>query len=35
MLVTKDDKYVITCGNDGVLMIHEIKDKEAKGTRIR
>lgn len=30
MRITQDDKYIITAGKDGCVMIFEIKDKDAK-----
>lgn len=35
MRVTYDDNYLITAGRDGCLMIFEIKDKEARGMKIK
>lgn len=35
MRVTYDDQYLITAGRDGCLMIFEIKDKEARGMKIK
>lgn len=30
MRITQDDKFIITAGRDGCVMIFEIKDKDAK-----
>lgn len=35
MRVTYDDQYLITAGKDGCMMIFEIKDKEARGMKIK
>lgn len=35
MRVTSDDQYVITAGRDGCVMIFEIKDKEARGMKLK
>lgn len=35
MRVTSDDKYVVSAGKDGCLMIFEVRDKEAKGDKIK
>ena len=35
MRVTNDDQYVITAGRDGCIMIFEIKDKEARGMKLK
>ena len=35
MRVTHDDQFLITAGRDGCLMIFEIKDKEARGMKIK
>lgn len=33
--VTHDDKYLISAGRDGCLMVFEIRDKEARSDRIK
>jgi hypothetical protein len=33
--VTSDDKYLITAGKDGALMVFEIRDKEARSDKLR
>jgi len=33
MRVTDDDLHLITAGNDGCIIIYEIKDKEARGRK--
>ena len=33
--VTNDDQYLISAGKDGTIIIFEIKDKEARGMKIR
>ena len=33
--VTSDDKYLISAGKDGMLMIFEIRDKEARSDKLR
>lgn len=35
MRVSYDDQYLMTAGRDGCLMIFEIKDKEARGMKIK
>jgi len=35
MRVTHDDQYLITAGKDGVVCVFEIKDKEARGLKLR
>ena len=35
MRATFDDKYLVTAGKDGCIMVFEIKDKEAKGLKLR
>lgn len=35
MKVTSDDKYLVTAGRDGCVMVFEIKDKDARGFRSR
>lgn len=35
MRVTYDDQFLMTAGKDGCLMIFEIKDKEARGMKIK
>jgi len=32
MMITHDDKFLITAGKDGTIMIFEIKDRDAKRT---
>jgi hypothetical protein len=33
--VTSDDKYLITAGKDGALMVFEIRDREARSDKLR
>lgn len=33
--ITHDDRYVISAGRDGCLMIFEIRDQEAKGDKVK
>ena len=33
--VTADDKYLISAGRDGCLMVFEIRDKEARSDKIK
>ena len=33
--ITADDRFVISAGRDGCLMLFEIRDKEAKGDKIK
>ncbi|EAS05472.2 WD40 domain protein (macronuclear) [Tetrahymena thermophila SB210] len=33
--ITYDDKYLITAGRDGCIMLFEIKDKDARGMRLK
>ena len=33
--VTSDDKYLISAGRDGCLMVFEIRDKEARSDKIK
>jgi len=35
MRVTNDDHHLITAGADGTLILYEIKDKEARGMKLR
>lgn len=35
MRTTYDDQYLITAGRDGCIMFFEIKDKEARGAKLR
>lgn len=33
MRITADDQYLITAGRDGVIIVFEIKDKDARGQK--
>lgn len=33
--VTNDDRFIITVGRDGCVMVFEIKDKEARGMKLK
>ena len=33
--ITFDDQFVVSAGRDGCVMIHEIKDKESRGSKLR
>jgi len=33
--MTFDDSYVVSAGRDGCIMLHEIKDKETRGVKMR
>lgn len=35
MRVTADDRYLITAGRDGCVMLFEIKDKDTRGLKIK
>ncbi len=35
MRVTSDDQYLITAGRDGTIIIYEIKDKDARGLKLK
>lgn len=35
MRVTADDQFLITTGRDGVIIIYEIKDKDARGMKLK
>ncbi len=35
MRVTADDQYLITAGRDGAIVIYEIKDKDARGLKLK
>ena len=35
MRATFDDQCLVTAGKDGCIMVFEIKDKEAKGLKLR
>ena len=32
MMITNDDKYLITAGKDGSILLFEIKDRDAKSS---
>lgn len=33
--VTSDDQYLISAGRDGVIIVYEIKDKDARGIKYK
>lgn len=33
--MTSDDKFLVTAGKDGVVMVFEIRDKEARSDKLR
>lgn len=33
--VTSDDKFLVTAGKDGAVMVFEIRDKEARSDKLR
>ncbi|EWS71110.1 WD40 domain protein (macronuclear) [Tetrahymena thermophila SB210] len=35
MKITNDDRYIITAGKDGCIMVFEIKDKDARGMKLK
>ena len=35
MRTTPDDTHLVTAGRDGCIMFFEIKDKEARGVKLR
>jgi WD40 repeat protein len=35
LCITPDDRYLISAGRDGCLMVFEIRDKEARSDKIR
>jgi len=35
MRISSDDHYVITAGRDGCILVFEIKDKDARGIRLK
>lgn len=35
MRITSDDQFLITAGRDGVIIVYEIKDKDARGMKLK
>jgi hypothetical protein len=35
MRISHDDRYLITSGRDGCIMVYEIKDKDARGGKYK
>ena len=35
MRVTSDDQFIITTGRDGIIVVYEIKDKDARGLKLK
>lgn len=33
--MTSDDKFLVTAGKDGMVMVFEIRDKEARSDKLR